>query len=178
MSKFAARLRVSRAATSVRGHLPPLTTNTPHSSRTIKLRIAAQRNRRNQPVTGKARMLAARNAQITVCRSLIAVNAETISLSFLYSSKKCRNNGSLGKPDCRSDLGIIFPYHSSLFPLLFGFIWLTHGRTKAANRLAQAFAQVAQLAGAEDQQGDGQDKKEFRYADLALHGSPLLCSLS
>jgi hypothetical protein len=44
------------------------------------LRIAAQRNRRNKPATGKARMVAARNAQMTVCKSLIAVNTETLSL--------------------------------------------------------------------------------------------------
>lgn len=68
-----------RAAKSDIGHLPPLTASSPHSSRTITPRIAAQRNRRNTPTTGKTRMLATRNAQITVCKSLIAINTAALS---------------------------------------------------------------------------------------------------
>ena len=67
MSKLEFRSRVNRAAKSDSGHLPPLTAGTPHS-RTITVRIAAQRNRRNTPATGKARMLVARNAQTAVTR--------------------------------------------------------------------------------------------------------------
>jgi hypothetical protein len=36
--------------------------------------MAAQRYRRNTPHTGKATMLPAKNAQISVCRSLIVVS--------------------------------------------------------------------------------------------------------
>jgi len=71
---------VYRAAKSVSGHLPPLAAKTPHSSRIITVRIAAQRNRRDTPATGKTRMPAAKNAQITVCRILMAVNTSISSL--------------------------------------------------------------------------------------------------
>jgi len=57
------RSSVYRAAKSDSGHLPPLAASRPHSNRTITLRIAAQRNRRNKPATGKSKMLAARDAQ-------------------------------------------------------------------------------------------------------------------
>src|SRR5260370_36351154 len=67
----------NRGRRSDSGHLPPLRASTPHSSRTSPVRRAAQRNRRNTPTTGKATMLAAKTAQITVCESLIAVNIWT-----------------------------------------------------------------------------------------------------
>jgi hypothetical protein len=55
ISKLLARSLVNRAAKSDSGHLPPLSASTPHSSRTSPVRIAAQRNRRMIPMTGKAK---------------------------------------------------------------------------------------------------------------------------
>src|SRR6516162_897814 len=80
MSKLGFRSTVNQAAISVSGHLPPLTASSPYSRRTMTDRIAAPRNRRNTPTTGKARILAARNAQITVCSSLMDVSIEMRSL--------------------------------------------------------------------------------------------------
>jgi hypothetical protein len=75
---------VYRAAKSVNGHLPPFIASTPHSSKTTALMIMAKRNRRNTPTRGNARMLAARNAQMAVCRSLIAVNTRILSQLFYF----------------------------------------------------------------------------------------------
>ena len=65
------------AAKSVKGHLPPLRARTLHSSRTSPVNMVAQRNLRITAVIGNARILAARSAQISVCKSLIAVNTYT-----------------------------------------------------------------------------------------------------
>src|SRR6266545_3576037 len=104
MSKLFAWLSVNRWAKSDSGHLPPLTASTPHSSSTSPVKITAQRNRRNIPISGSTTMLPARMAQTTVCKSLIAVSIGFATVSMQRSgSGSSDDNHSLGSSGLHDD---------------------------------------------------------------------------
>jgi len=74
MSKLAARSSVNLAAIRVKGQRHRFARRVMHSNRTIAVSANAQSNRRFRPATGRATMHPAKNAQMTVCDSLISVS--------------------------------------------------------------------------------------------------------
>jgi hypothetical protein len=52
---------------------------------------------------------------------------------------------------------------------VFAFFIAAYGRLETANALAQAFAQISQLAGTKDEQSDTKNHEQLRHAELANH---------
>lgn len=69
-----------------------MTASTMHSRSTSPVKIAAQRNRRSTPTTGRATMLPARIAQIIVRKNLIAVSLGFVAVSMLRSVSAISDN--------------------------------------------------------------------------------------